>query len=40
MPIIRKINQPDKAVEEEGVLKDNDEVFYCEMSKEIFRNYE
>lgn len=40
MPVIRKINQPDKAVQEEDVLKDNDEVFYCEMSKEIFRNYE
>lgn len=40
MPIIRKINHEDKAVQETDVLKDSDEVFYCEMSNEIFRNYE
>lgn len=42
MPVLSKNNelQLDKAEADDGVLKDNDEVFYCELSHKIFRNYE
>lgn len=41
MPVRRKgEEQPDKGSVSDEVLKDNDEVFYCDLSNDIFRNYE
>ena len=41
MPVLRKNQQQEeKQHNPDEVLKDNDEVFYCELTKEIFRNYE
>jgi hypothetical protein len=39
MPILRGGNKNDKATKPE-MLRDDEEVFYCEQTKEIFRNYE
>lgn len=40
MPLISKKQKLEKVTVDEDVLKDSDEIFYCEISKEIFRNYE
>lgn len=41
MPVRRKgEEQQNKGNVSDEVLKDNDEVFYCELSNAIFRNYE
>lgn len=42
MPLISKKQELDKVTLDldQDVLKDSDEIFYCEISKEIFRNYE
>lgn len=41
MPLLRRNKQPDKAgISSDTLLKDTDEVFHCELSNEIFLNYE
>uniref|UniRef100_W4VS83 Bromodomain adjacent to zinc finger domain protein 1A n=1 Tax=Corethrella appendiculata TaxID=1370023 RepID=W4VS83_9DIPT len=40
MPLLRKKNKNFEDLKDREALKDNEEVFFCEQTKEIFRNYE